>query len=102
MPTYQYRCTHCKNTLEVFQNMSDDPHTECPACKRHGLKRVISGGTGIIFKGKGFYVTDSQRAPKTDATSTKGEEAPKPQTQPADKPTSATKSKPAQDSKSNA
>jgi len=38
--------------------MSDDPLTECPECKKDSLRRVISGGTGLIFKGSGYYLTD--------------------------------------------
>ena len=43
---------------EYFQSMSDTPIEECPECKKNSLKRVISGGTGLIFKGSGYYLTD--------------------------------------------
>ena len=43
---------------EHFQSMSDDPLTECPECNKDSLRRVISGGTGLIFKGSGYYLTD--------------------------------------------
>tara|TARA_B100001750_G_scaffold189_1_gene245 strand:+ start:140 stop:373 length:234 start_codon:yes stop_codon:yes gene_type:complete len=43
---------------EYFQSMSDDPLTECPECNKDSLRRVISGGTGLIFKGSGYYLTD--------------------------------------------
>jgi len=43
---------------EYFQSMSDAPKKECPECKKDSLRRVISGGTGLIFKGSGYYLTD--------------------------------------------
>lgn len=42
--------------------MSDDPISTCPSCEREALERVISGGTGVIFKGGGFYINDSKRS----------------------------------------
>lgn len=57
MPTYDYRCEKCGNTFEMFQKMSDAPLSKCPEC-RGRVKRLIGGGAGIIFKGKGFYQTD--------------------------------------------
>lgn len=60
MPTYDYQCEICGQKFEVFQNMSDPLLTECPQCKGH-LRRLVAGGTGIIFKGPGFYVTDNPR-----------------------------------------
>lgn len=60
MPTYEYRCKECGHQFEEFQNITAEPITECPAC--HGkVERLISGGTGLIFKGSGFYITDYQR-----------------------------------------
>lgn len=61
MPTYEYECTKCKYTFEEFQQISDAPLKTCPKCKGQ-LRRVISGGAGLIFKGSGFYVTDYKRA----------------------------------------
>ena len=57
MPTYDYRCESCNNTFEYFQNMSDEPLNKCPDCNRK-VRRLVSGGTGLIFKGSGFYLTD--------------------------------------------
>ena len=59
MPTYDYVCDTCHKTFEVFQSIKDDRLTDCPdpECKGH-VKRKISGGAGIIFKGSGFYQTD--------------------------------------------
>ena len=65
MPTYDYICNECKKTFEHFQSMSDDPLTDCPECKKNSLRRIISGGTGLIFKGSGYYLTD-YKDKKTD------------------------------------
>ena len=62
MPTYDYECQSCGHTTEVFQSISDDPLTTCPDCGKDELKRLISAGVGIIFKGSGFYATDSKKS----------------------------------------
>ena len=62
MPTYDYACQACGHEFEAFQSMKDDPLTECPVCPGT-VKRMIGGGTGIIFKGSGFYVNDSKKKP---------------------------------------
>ena len=58
MPTYDYICNDCEKMYEYFQSMSDAPVKECPECEKNSLRRVISGGTGLIFKGSGYYLTD--------------------------------------------
>ena len=58
MPTYEYRCTKCDEHLEVVQSFKDAPLTECPACK--GQLRKVFSPVGIVFKGSGFYKTDSR------------------------------------------
>ena len=58
MPTYDYICKKCEKMFEHFQSMSDAPKKECPDCKENSLRRIISGGTGLIFKGSGYYLTD--------------------------------------------
>ena len=63
MPTYEYECVECGHRFEAFQSMSDDPLKECEHC-RGPVRRLIFGGTGIIFKGSGFYVNDSGKAGK--------------------------------------
>ena len=63
MPTYEYECVECGHRFEAFQAMSDDPLQECEHCSGP-VKRLIFGGTGIIFKGSGFYVNDSSKAGK--------------------------------------
>ena len=68
MPTYDYICNDCNKMYEYFQSMSDNPLTKCPECKKNSLRRVISGGTGLIFKGSGYYLTDykNKKNKKTD------------------------------------
>jgi len=58
VPTYQYSCTACGEPLEVVQSFSDDALTECPACG--GRLRKLYNAVGIVFKGSGFYRTDSR------------------------------------------
>ncbi|MDL4815499.1 FmdB family zinc ribbon protein [Actinomadura opuntiae] len=66
MPTYQYVCTECGEPLEVVQKFSDDALTECPACS--GKLRKVFSAAGIIFKGSGFYRTDSRGSSKSSST----------------------------------
>ncbi len=61
MPTYEYECRECHCTFEQFQQMSDEPVKVCPKCGGT-VRRLIGGGTGIIFKGSGFYITDSKKS----------------------------------------
>lgn len=57
MPTYDYKCNECEYTFEEFHKMSDPPVEICPKCG--GLvRKLVSGGAGIAFKGSGFYVND--------------------------------------------
>jgi putative FmdB family regulatory protein len=58
MPTYDYECPK-GHRFEVFQRMTDEPGADCPECGAPG-KRKISGGAGFLFKGEGFYITDSR------------------------------------------
>lgn len=60
MPTYEYECPQCGHTFEAFQNMSAKPLNKCPKCNQK-LKRIIGAGSGIIFKGSGFYATDYRK-----------------------------------------
>ena len=62
MPTYEYKCKECNIQFERFQNMSDEPISECPECQG-SVERLLSGGGGIIFKGTGFYQTDYKQKP---------------------------------------
>ena len=60
MPTYDYRCVSCGHQFEAFQSMRDEQLKVCPECGGR-IERLISGGTGLIFKGSGFYITDYKR-----------------------------------------
>ena len=60
MPTYEYECTKCNHAFESTQKMSDKPLENCPECGAP-VKRLIGKGSGIIFKGTGFYETDYKR-----------------------------------------
>ena len=65
MPTYQYACTACEERLEAVQSFTDAPLTECPACG--GALRKVFSAVGVVFKGSGFYKTDSRSAAKAAA-----------------------------------
>lgn len=58
MPTYQYECSACGHAFEALQSMSEKRLEKCPKCGKKKLERLIGTGTGIIFKGSGFYETD--------------------------------------------
>ena len=60
MPTYEYECQDCGHRFEMFQSMMEDPYNICPVCKGT-VKRLISSGAGLIFKGSGFYITDYKK-----------------------------------------
>jgi putative FmdB family regulatory protein len=60
MPTYDYECAHCGHKFEAFQKMTDKPLENCPKCAKK-VKRLIGSGSGIIFKGSGFYATDYRK-----------------------------------------
>jgi putative FmdB family regulatory protein len=61
MPTYEYACTECGNRIEVVQSISDAPLTTCTVCG--GQLRKVFSPVGIVFKGSGFYRTDSRGKP---------------------------------------
>ena len=73
MPTYQYACNACAHEFEVFQSFSDASLTACPECK--GELRKIYSAVGVVFKGSGFYKTDSA---KTTSASEPAKPAPAP------------------------
>ncbi|HEY1012479.1 MAG TPA: FmdB family zinc ribbon protein, partial [Herpetosiphonaceae bacterium] len=89
MPTYVYACGTCGAQFEQFQRFSDEPLTECPRCQ--GLLKRVFQPVGIVFKGSGWYVTDSRNAsssttPAAGSPQGAGGEAGKPADKPADKP----------------
>src|SRR5256885_4647530 len=65
MPTYQYVCTECGEPLEVVQKFSSDPLPVCPACQ--GRLRKVFSPVGVVFKGSGFYKTDSRSSSSSSA-----------------------------------
>jgi putative FmdB family regulatory protein len=75
MPTYQYACTECGHSFEQFQSFSEDALTVCPECD--GKLRKLFNAVGVVFKGSGFYRTDSRSSsssstPASAASSTSG------------------------------
>jgi putative FmdB family regulatory protein len=71
VPTYQYACTECGHAFEQFQNFSDDSLTVCPECQ--GRLRKVFNAVGVVFKGSGFYRTDSRKDAKTSSSSSSQE-----------------------------
>ena len=69
MPTYEYSCNDCGERLEVVQSIHDDSLTTCPNCG--GTLRKHFGNVGVVFKGSGFYKTDSRDKKSTSTTATK-------------------------------
>lgn len=63
MPTYEYKCGNCGHCFEEFQGIKEAPLETCPVCGG-SLKKVLSGGAGVIYKGSGFYSTDYKRQNK--------------------------------------
>ena len=61
MPTYVYECKECGHRFEIFQSFSADALDTCPECREVALRKVLFPA-GVVFKGSGFYVTDSRRA----------------------------------------
>ena len=64
MPTYQYACSDCGHQFEAFQSFSEASLTACPECK--GTVRKIYSAVGVVFKGSGFYKTDSAKSTKAE------------------------------------
>lgn len=88
MPTYGYECEKCHHEFERLQSMADKAVKKCPKCKGR-VKRLLGGGSGIIFKGSGFYGTDYR--------SKKYQDAAKKDKESKEKPPDSSKAKPAKD-----
>ena len=87
MPTYQYACRECGHAFEQFQSFSDDALSECPECS--GRLRKLFNAVGVVFKGSGFYRTDSRKPEKSESgskTDAPKSDSPKPETPAASKP----------------
>ena len=89
MPTYQYACTECGHAFDQVQSFSDDALTTCPACQ--GKLRKVFNAVGVVFKGSGFYRTDSRGS----STATESASSSKTETKSETKSESKTESKPA-------
>lgn len=94
MPTYQYHCSSCGADLEIRQSFSDPSLTVCPECQ--GSLRKVFNAVGVVFKGSGFYKTDSRSSSKPAAkkaepatTSAPKAEPAKAESKPAPKPAEA-------------
>jgi len=61
MPTYEYECEACGHAFDIMQSITDKKLSQCPKCKEPKLARLIGMGSGIVFKGTGFYETDYKR-----------------------------------------
>src|SRR3954468_133124 len=66
MPTYEYKCDACGHEFERFQPITSEPIKRCPQCGKAKVRRLISAGAGMIFKGSGFYITDYRDKSYTD------------------------------------
>lgn len=73
MPTYQYACTECGKQIEAVQKFTDDPLTTCPTCQ--GRLRKVFNSVGIVFKGSGFYRTDSRNGSSASTPATSSSDA---------------------------
>jgi len=73
VPTYQYTCTDCGDAVEAVQKFTDAPLTECVACG--GRLRKVFSPVGIVFKGSGFYRTDSRNGSSASAPAKEKEKA---------------------------
>ncbi len=71
MPTYGYRCESCQQEFDVWQRMTDEPGANCPTCGGKGKRQFFPAG--LVFKGSGFYVTDSRGSvPSSSSSSSNG------------------------------
>jgi putative FmdB family regulatory protein len=89
MPTYEYVCRKCGHEFEAYQSIKDEPLKRCPKCKG-AVKRKISMGAGLLFKGSGFYITDYRsEGYKSSAKAEKESAAPKIETKAESKMTTS-------------
>jgi len=100
MPIYEYRCKSCGYEFEELQSIKEKPITVCPKCSKPSVKRLLSSGPALVFKGSGFYATDYQKS-NTSSSSDKKSKS-KSSSKSESKPDSKQESKPGskQESKS--
>ena len=101
MPTYEYECSACGARFEEFQSISSSPLRTCRSCGKRKIRRLIGSGSGIIFRGSGFYETDYRsedykKQKKAEQDSAAGESSKKDQK--TDAAPGSQKKKPDQDS----
>jgi putative FmdB family regulatory protein len=89
MPTYQYQCTKCDLVFEKVQSFNDEPWKDCIECK--SPVRKLFNNVGVVFKGSGFYKTDSRKKPESK-TKSESKSEPKPETK-TDKKSAGTETK---------
>jgi putative FmdB family regulatory protein len=99
MPTYEYICGNCGYEFEQFQSITARPLRKCPECGKANLKRLIGCGSGVIFKGSGFYETDYRsegykKDKESDKKTTTTKEAAKKEPETKAKPVKKDKSNP--------
>lgn len=94
MPTYAYACTQCSHRFDIYQSFTEDALTTCPECGQQSLRKVFSP-VGVVFKGSGFYRTDSRStetssspAAKSESSSSESKSESKPATK-SEKPASS-------------
>lgn len=85
MPTYAYRCVECGHEFEDLQSIAAEALVKCPNCGKNSLKRGLGGGTGMIFKGQGFYQTDYKKSGEKNSAPATNEKTSK-NSPPKDKP----------------
>ncbi len=69
MPTYDYECKKCGHRFEKSHSMTAEPIKTCPKCKKDAVVRLIGSGSGLIFKGSGFYATDYRKGAPSSPSS---------------------------------
>lgn len=85
MPTYEYKCDACGHAFEKFHSITAAPVRKCPKCGKRKVKRLLSIGAGMIFKGSGFYTTDYRsESYKSAAKADGGSAAPESLSKPAE------------------
>ncbi|MFZ1361367.1 MAG: FmdB family zinc ribbon protein [Candidatus Nanopelagicales bacterium] len=100
MPTYEYKCADCGANLEIVQSIHDPSLTDCPECGASALRKQF-GNVGVVFKGSGFYKTDSRSSDKKSSTKPSGTSDKPKKTESTTSTSSESKSKPVDNSNSN-
>ncbi len=71
MPTYEYECNNCGTISEIFHGINEVINPVCETCAKQDMRRLISGGIGVHFKGSGFYATDTRKSETKSKPDTK-------------------------------